>query len=290
MPRTQQLEEAILNSFITPLFSVDFDTEAERVTLRILETLAKYEGIEGIDRDTVQQIVINDALRKKLRTERDVEKQITLVKEALVDENIKLTKRLHQDQKNTRQYKKEVAEREETLKVDHEFQLRQAKIEAKQNKLRGLERERTILDQIKQGLDKKADDSAFRLLRVIAAVLVVLFFGGGYVLHMLDWDKIEWIISYVFGFPLSSYIFFLIYYIWSKKEFALSPRRIKEGFKKKKKNKLYNQHSVDLDQLEKITQEIEGVKVEIVELEQRGQGYAGVKMRESGAVHEMRDP
>src|SRR5260370_3519325 len=43
LPRTREFEEAILDSLRLPLLFQEFDSSAERVTVRILETLARFE-------------------------------------------------------------------------------------------------------------------------------------------------------------------------------------------------------------------------------------------------------
>lgn len=90
VPRTSKLEEAILNSFQLPLVSNEFDSDAERVTIDILETLARYEGIEGLPSKTVERIIVSDALRDKMKTETDTDKKSKFIHEAVIQENQKL--------------------------------------------------------------------------------------------------------------------------------------------------------------------------------------------------------
>jgi hypothetical protein len=90
VPRTSKLEEAILNSFQLPLVSNEFDSDAERVTIDILETLARYEGIEGLPSKTVERIIVSDALRDKIKTETDTKKKSEFIHEAVIQENQKL--------------------------------------------------------------------------------------------------------------------------------------------------------------------------------------------------------
>src|SRR6266478_2522520 len=94
LPRTQEFEEAILDSLRLPLLFQEFDSSAERVTVRILETLARFEKVEQLSTSVVGNILVNQALRQEIALEPDIQKQVDLVRGALVEENEKARKHL----------------------------------------------------------------------------------------------------------------------------------------------------------------------------------------------------
>jgi hypothetical protein len=92
---TPQLEEAVMISFKWLFLGQEFSAEAEKVTIRILETLTRYEKALNLPVDTVKKILLNETLRGKLSYNVDIENEIdNCVQEALVDENIEINKKL----------------------------------------------------------------------------------------------------------------------------------------------------------------------------------------------------
>jgi hypothetical protein len=87
LPRTQEFEEAILDSLRLPLLFQEFDSSAEKVTVRILETLARFENADQLPKEVVGNILVNRALRQELALEPDRQKQVDLITGALVEEN-----------------------------------------------------------------------------------------------------------------------------------------------------------------------------------------------------------
>jgi hypothetical protein len=85
--RSQSLEEAMLSSLQLPLLSHDFDIDAEKATIRILESLSRFENVNNLSKETLSRIMVNEALRQKISGVADIQKQIELVREALIEEN-----------------------------------------------------------------------------------------------------------------------------------------------------------------------------------------------------------
>jgi hypothetical protein len=94
VPRTQEFEEAVMGSFRLPFLFPDFDPDAEQVTIRILETLSRFEGIKDLAVPTARSVLYNNALRQKLHADTTSEQQIEYIKQALIDENLKLQEAL----------------------------------------------------------------------------------------------------------------------------------------------------------------------------------------------------
>lgn len=66
IPSYSELDEALVNSLRYPLLFLNFNTESEQVTIKILEKLSRYIGAEDLAPDTVKEILINSALRERL--------------------------------------------------------------------------------------------------------------------------------------------------------------------------------------------------------------------------------
>ncbi|NWF91434.1 MAG: hypothetical protein HXY46_00835 [Syntrophaceae bacterium] len=94
VPRTVQFEEALVGSLQWPFLFQEFDPKAEKLTIRILGTLSRFENVEELTKETITNILINEALRNKLTGVSDIEKEVELVREALVEENKKVREKL----------------------------------------------------------------------------------------------------------------------------------------------------------------------------------------------------
>jgi hypothetical protein len=62
------------------------DTDAEEVTVKILASLARYENVDDLGEDTVAEILMNQALRQRMRGEKDIDRQTRLVRDAIIEE------------------------------------------------------------------------------------------------------------------------------------------------------------------------------------------------------------
>jgi hypothetical protein len=62
------------------------DTEAGAVSLRILRALSRFESVDDLGEDVVAAVLMNEALRQRLRSEASAEIEIALVKDAIIVE------------------------------------------------------------------------------------------------------------------------------------------------------------------------------------------------------------
>jgi hypothetical protein len=90
VPRSQELEETLLGSFRIPFLFQEFDPEAERIALRILEALSRFQDVGDLSQEAIASVLMDQALRKRIRVEDSLEKRIELVKQALVQENLRV--------------------------------------------------------------------------------------------------------------------------------------------------------------------------------------------------------
>jgi len=86
VPRTKEFEEAILGSLRLPFLFQEFDAEAEKTSIKILKGLGRFEIGTQIPEETLTQVILNDELRARLKTDHTEEEEIQLVRDALVEE------------------------------------------------------------------------------------------------------------------------------------------------------------------------------------------------------------
>lgn len=117
IPRTPQFEEAMLGSMRLPFLFQEFDPEAEQVTIRILETLGRFENIGDFSKETITSILLNDALRNKLSSEPDITKRIDLVRETLIEDYNKLKQRLNKSEEVNSSLRGQVDNKDKTIQL-----------------------------------------------------------------------------------------------------------------------------------------------------------------------------
>lgn len=130
LPRTQEFEEAILDSLRLPLLFQEFDSSAERVTVRILETLARFEKVEQLSTSVVSNILVNQALRQEIALEPDLQKQVELVRSALVEENEKVRRHLEKASEEKERLTLEVSDKNREI---DELKAKLAQLEESRN-------------------------------------------------------------------------------------------------------------------------------------------------------------
>ena len=81
-----ELDEALVGSVRQPLLFLNFDSESEKVTLRILSQLSRFEGSESLSPDVASEILTNTALRDRLsNTSGDRSADEEIVREEMID-------------------------------------------------------------------------------------------------------------------------------------------------------------------------------------------------------------
>jgi len=99
VPQTDVLDESVVASLRLPFLFPEFDPEAEKVTIAILKTLSRFEKVDDFPVETVKSLLLNEALRERMKDSPDEERQIELVKEALIEENTRLRQQLLEKEK-----------------------------------------------------------------------------------------------------------------------------------------------------------------------------------------------
>ena len=148
IPRTSEFEEAVLGSIRLPFISQEFDAEAEKVTVQILNNLAMFEGGSALGQESISRILLNQALRDKMSAEPDVKKQIRLVKEALVEENKKLSNQVATVLEAAQELDREVEDKKRTIeRMKLELEEKDASILATQHELDEVRQYSGLLEQ-----------------------------------------------------------------------------------------------------------------------------------------------
>lgn len=146
VPRTKEFEDAMLSSLRWPFFLEEFGSSSEQVTLRILEALSRFENVGDLPRDVVAHVLVNQALRGRMSSVRDVEAEIKLVREALIEENGRARADLVVAQKQVQELRQE---------LKHEATASMTAAQKAEKHLDELRQIRKQLDAAVEGLNSK---------------------------------------------------------------------------------------------------------------------------------------
>jgi len=86
VPRTAEFEEAILGSLRLPFLFQEFDAEAERTSLRILKGIGRFENCDNLSEEAITDVVLNEGLRARIKSEKNEDAETTLIRDALIEE------------------------------------------------------------------------------------------------------------------------------------------------------------------------------------------------------------
>lgn len=180
MPQTAEFEEALLSTMRMPTVLTVLDSDTERISLKILNALSTFENIGNLPSETTTRILLNDALRQKLRVEDDVAKQVELVREALIDANKKAEARLEEERVRSSQ----LQHSQETLRT--ELSTSAAEVESlrealKQQELESKAEHERMQQKLREteGKRRRTEQHRFALLwlSMLAVTATLLFFG-----------------------------------------------------------------------------------------------------------------
>jgi outer membrane murein-binding lipoprotein Lpp len=198
-PRTDMLEEALLASLRLPLFFSEFDPEAEKVAIKILQTLSRFENVEDIPADTVANILLSESLRAKMSATSQVEEQVELIREALIEEQNRLQRELEESKVRLQEKEKKTMEMEATIRdlnrkieqetssrksVEHQLQQAQEEIAKLKERIKAKE------DEEKRRLQEEERRRTLRsfLIWWNALPLVILILGLAVFKLALGWE------------------------------------------------------------------------------------------------------
>ena len=87
VPFNERFESAIIDTLRMPFLLRDFDSNSEKITIRILNRLSRFENIEDLSPNTIRCILESDILQNKLQKMQNEEEEVNAIREALIEEN-----------------------------------------------------------------------------------------------------------------------------------------------------------------------------------------------------------
>ena len=102
LPRTAQFEEAVMGSLRWPFLFQDLIRRPRKRPFVYLKLWHGSKTWGSTPRDVIAGVLLDDALRNKLSVEKDVERRVALVKEALISRTEKLQSELAQENERVR--------------------------------------------------------------------------------------------------------------------------------------------------------------------------------------------
>lgn len=83
LPRSPKLNAALFESLRASLPNA-FDSESEEMSIRILRALSRYEDVDDLPAETLTSILVNKALRVRMTSETEIDRQAALVRDEIV--------------------------------------------------------------------------------------------------------------------------------------------------------------------------------------------------------------
>jgi hypothetical protein len=182
IPRSQLLEDTLYSSLWLPFVFRDLDPQSENITIEIIKTLGRFENIGDLPKETIIGILVNEALRQRIKNETNVEKQIELVREALIEQNQRAQAQIDEEKNKNKGYEQILQEKDADInKLRDDLQFTQAELAQEREERKGLSNE---LASIRQTLDRrdKEEDKKRAQQKFINIGLVIPF-----VLLLLIW-------------------------------------------------------------------------------------------------------
>ena len=112
-PNSESLEAALMTS-LRPV-PLRFDSEAEKVTVKIISTLSRFEEIDDLSVETVTNVVLSDAVRGRITRAESSEEELEAVRMGVVEENRLLEMRADKYLQDAKSLFKTVEERDTAI-------------------------------------------------------------------------------------------------------------------------------------------------------------------------------
>ena len=110
LPNSEKLEAALLTA-LRPM-PPRIDGEAERVTVRIIDSLSRYENVGDLSEEAVASVVLNNAVRGRIATAKNPAEESEAVRSGVVDENLRLRREVQELTKKDGEKEARIAELE----------------------------------------------------------------------------------------------------------------------------------------------------------------------------------
>jgi hypothetical protein len=97
VPRGDELDNSLVNSFQLPMFFQSFDSEDEKATVKVLEAISRYENVSDIPEGTLRVVLANQVLRGRLKdSDASNDEIFKLVKDELIEQHKGVVESLEQ--------------------------------------------------------------------------------------------------------------------------------------------------------------------------------------------------
>lgn len=94
VPRSEALDSALLGSMRQPLLFLRFDADTEEATVKILKSMSRLRGVEGLSVNTTFRVLTNEALRARIQPATSETQMLQLVESAVIAEAAELERRV----------------------------------------------------------------------------------------------------------------------------------------------------------------------------------------------------
>ena len=85
VPNSESLEAALMTS-LRPVTSA-FDSEAEKITVKIISSLSRFETIDDLSVETITNVVLSDAVRGRITRAKNAEEELAAVQTGVIEES-----------------------------------------------------------------------------------------------------------------------------------------------------------------------------------------------------------
>ena len=215
-PRDAEVQHALTSVLRLPLLFHDFDPGEEAATVRIIKAISRFEYINDLSPTAIRDIVLSDAVRSKISTELSGDQEMTIVRDALLQEQSAIIERLGDVERQAKNRETNFVlelENNEIRIQEGAKQLENAKSLIQELET-DIQRERTSqnamntrIDTLERQLNER-DESAiesserFRFFAIRGTLIVILafvFIGLGFLWHGLGNSSLISIVMSCFG-------------------------------------------------------------------------------------------
>jgi hypothetical protein len=179
VPRSIELEQVVLGSLRLPLLATPFTPGAESAIMQILSVMSTLESIEQMSVEEISGYLANQALRQRMVEEPNIEKQRQLLREAMIEQNKKLSIERDEALRTVDQYKSSL-ESSDTKLVALQEQLRKQQADAAAAEST-VNAERTILEARLAALEQSAEQQKSKKLERDAKNRFLIIYGSSLV-------------------------------------------------------------------------------------------------------------
>lgn len=180
VPRSPQFEKTLLAVMRLPIVAREFDTEAERVSLRILRSMARHEGIEDLQTDTLVSVFADTAVRDRFATSAISEEEANeVIQNSLAQQLHKHELFIEEQSSELDDLREQVQHLKAVVEGHQEKEQEQSVIQSRaQSEKRMAEHKATELSDAKQRLQQKVDRYGLILRSIIGVIFATLGIGG----------------------------------------------------------------------------------------------------------------